>query len=60
MYPDRLWLALGSGEAINEAITGLPWPEKAERNARLRECVDVIRSLFAGETVTHRGQITCV
>lgn len=60
MFPDRLWLALGSGEAINEAITGMPWPEKAERNARLRECVDVTRALFAGETVTHRGRVTVV
>jgi G6PDH family F420-dependent oxidoreductase len=60
MYPGRFWLALGSGEAINEAVTGLPWPEKAERNARLRECFDVMRALFAGETVTHRGRITVV
>jgi G6PDH family F420-dependent oxidoreductase len=60
LYEDRLWLALGSGEAINEAITGGYWPEKAERNARLMECVDVIRRLFAGETVTHRGRITVV
>ncbi|HZH26579.1 MAG TPA: TIGR03885 family FMN-dependent LLM class oxidoreductase [Azospirillaceae bacterium] len=60
MYPDRLWFALGSGEAINEAMTGLPWPEKKERNARLRECADVIRALLAGETVTHRGRVTVV
>lgn len=60
MYPGRLWLALGSGEAISEAITGLTWPDKAERNARLLECVSVMRSLFAGETVTHRGRVTVV
>jgi G6PDH family F420-dependent oxidoreductase len=60
MYPDRLWLALGSGEAINEAITGTCWPDKAERNARLLECVEVIRALLAGETVTHRGRVTVV
>lgn len=60
MFPDRLWLSLGSGEAINEAITGLAWPEKAERNARLRECVDIFRALFAGETVTHRGRVTVI
>ncbi|HTO29201.1 MAG TPA: TIGR03885 family FMN-dependent LLM class oxidoreductase [Devosia sp.] len=60
MFPSRLWLSLGSGEAINEAITGLPWPEKAERNARLRECVDIVRALLAGETVTHRGRVTVV
>ncbi|MBJ3784681.1 TIGR03885 family FMN-dependent LLM class oxidoreductase [Devosia sediminis] len=60
MFPERLWLALGSGQAINEAITGQVWPEKAERNARLRECVDVIRALFRGETVTHRGRVTVI
>lgn len=60
MFPDRLWLALGSGEAINEAITGEPWPEKAERNARLAECAAIFRALFAGETVTHRGRVTVI
>src|SRR3712207_1221955 len=60
MYPGRFWMALGSGEAINEAITGLPWPEKAERNARLEECAAVMRALLAGETVTHRGRVTVV
>lgn len=60
MFPGRLWLALGSGEAINEAITGEAWPEKADRNARLAECAAVIGALFDGETVTHRGRITVV
>lgn len=60
MFPARLWLALGSGEAINEAITGEAWPDKAERNARLRECVEIVRALFAGETVTHRGRVTVI
>ena len=60
MFPGRLWLALGSGEAINESITGQVWPEKSERNAHLAECVDIFRALFAGETVTHRGRVTVV
>jgi coenzyme F420-dependent glucose-6-phosphate dehydrogenase len=60
MFPGRLWLALGSGEALNEAVTGQVWPNKTERNARLRECVDITRALFAGETVTHRGRVTVV
>lgn len=60
MFPGRLWLALGSGEALNESITGAPWPDKDERNARLRECAEVTRALFAGETVTHRGRVTVV
>jgi probable non-F420 flavinoid oxidoreductase len=57
MFPHRLWVALGSGEASNEHITGEPWPDKATRNARLRECVDVMRALFAGETVSHDGLV---
>jgi probable non-F420 flavinoid oxidoreductase len=57
MFPGRLWVALGTGEASNEHITGDPWPPKDERNARLRECVDVMRALFAGEEVTHRGHV---
>ncbi|TDQ54220.1 TIGR03885 family FMN-dependent LLM class oxidoreductase [Actinorugispora endophytica] len=58
MYPDRFWAALGSGEASNEHITGGRWPRKETRNARLRECVDVIRALLAGEEVSHDGLVT--
>ena len=57
MFPGRLWVALGTGENSNEHITGDPWPPKEERNARLRECVDVMRALFAGDEVTHHGRV---
>lgn len=60
MFPGRFWLAVGSGEAINEQITGGRWPRKDERNARLKECVDVIRALWAGETVNHRSLVQVV
>lgn len=60
MFPGCFSVALGSGEAINEGITGEAWPEKPERNARLRECADIIRALLAGETVTHRGRVTVI
>jgi coenzyme F420-dependent glucose-6-phosphate dehydrogenase len=61
MFPGRVpWIALGSGQALNEHVAGLPWPEKMERNARLREGADIIRALLAGETVTHRGRLTTV
>src|SRR4029453_14534446 len=58
MFPGRFWLALGSGEASNEHITGDRWPAKAERRARLGEAVAVIRALLAGETVSHDGLVT--
>jgi probable non-F420 flavinoid oxidoreductase len=57
LFPGRFWLALGSGEASNEHITGDRWPPKAERRARLGEAVQVIRALLAGETVSHDGRI---
>lgn len=57
MFPGRFWTAMGSGEALNEHVTGDPWPAKAVRNERLQECVDVIRRLLAGEEVTHHGLV---
>lgn len=58
MYPGRFWAALGTGEASNEHITGQVWPRKDVRNARLGECVQVMRGLFAGEEVSHDGLVT--
>ena len=57
LFPGRFWAALGSGEAMNEHVTGDPWPPKQRRDARLLECVDVIRALLRGEEVTHRGLV---
>jgi coenzyme F420-dependent glucose-6-phosphate dehydrogenase len=58
MYPDRFWIAVGSGQLLNEHITGEAWPIKDDRNARLRESADIMRLLWAGETVTHAGHVT--
>lgn len=57
MFPGRYWLAAGTGQALNESITGAPWLDKDERRAALREAADVIRALWAGEEVTHRGLV---
>ena len=58
MFPGRFpWVALGSGQALNEHVTGAAWPVKAVRMERLRECVDVMRALWAGEEVTHHGHV---
>ena len=58
MFPDRFWIAVGSGQYLNEHITGAAWPTKAHRNARLRESADIMRRLWAGEVVTHEGHVT--
>ena len=54
---NRLWVALGSGEAINECITAQPWPAKSSRNERLWECFSIIRDLLEGQTVSHHGHV---
>lgn len=57
LYPGRIALGVGSGEALNEiAVAGeFEWPEFPERFARLREAVRLIRALWAGERVTFDG-----
>ena len=57
MFPGRFWVAVGSGENLNEHVTGEPWPVKADRDARLEECVGVMRALWAGGTVSRRGLV---
>ena len=58
MFPQRFWMALGSGEALNEKITGTEWPKKSVRNERLLECFQIIKRLLNGETVSHYGHVT--
>lgn len=58
MFPTRFWLTVGSGQDLNEHITGDKWLAKCDRNTRLKECVNIIRALWAGETVTHHGFVT--
>ena len=58
MFPGRFWAALGSGEAINEHVTGDGWPRKELRDRRLIECADVISRLLDGEEVSHDGLVT--
>lgn len=55
LYPGRIFLGVGSGEALNEqAATGI-WPAWRERWDRLIEAVTVIRRLWTGEQVSHQG-----
>ncbi len=58
MYPGRFSIALGSGEAINESITGDKWQGKKVRNARMQQSAEVINRLLDGENVTFDGLVT--
>jgi G6PDH family F420-dependent oxidoreductase len=55
LFEGRFFLGLGTGEALNEHITGARWPPPAVRREMLEEAVDVLRALFTGDTVEHRG-----
>ena len=57
LYPGRVVLGIGTGEALNEvSVTGIEWPEFKVRFARMREAVRLIRELWAGERVTFEGE----
>lgn len=57
MFPQRFWIALGSGQALNESITGNYWPPKAGRNEKLKASVEIMKALWNGETVTSKGPV---
>jgi coenzyme F420-dependent glucose-6-phosphate dehydrogenase len=62
LYPGRVFLGVGSGEALNEIATGFrgagaqDWPEFKERFARLRESVRLMRALWTEERVSFEGE----
>lgn len=55
MYPDRVVLGVGTGEALNEVTLGLDWPEPPERFQRLKEAIALIELLWSDERVTYDG-----
>ena len=52
----RFTLGLGAGENLNEHIVGVGWPIAGMRHEMLEEAVEIIRALWAGDTVTYRGK----
>jgi coenzyme F420-dependent glucose-6-phosphate dehydrogenase len=56
LSPGRVFLGIGSGEAMNETpATGLPFPGRKERRLRLAEAIELIRLLWAEERVDFKG-----
>lgn len=52
----RFALGVGTGEALNEHVTGERWPSAGERLEMLEEAVQVIRELWTGKLITHHGR----
>jgi TAT-translocated FGD2 family F420-dependent dehydrogenase len=55
LYPGRIFLGVGSGEALNEQAATGQWPKWQERSERLVEATEVIRQLWTGKQISHQG-----
>ena len=55
LFEGRFFFGVGTGEALNEHVLGHRWPPAAVRRDMLEEAVEIIRSLWTGETLDHRG-----
>jgi coenzyme F420-dependent glucose-6-phosphate dehydrogenase len=55
LMPGRFFLGVGTGENLNEHVLGDRWPSYEERAEMLEEAVTVIRRLWEGGLVSHRG-----
>jgi G6PDH family F420-dependent oxidoreductase len=56
MMEGRFFLGVGSGENLNEHILADRWPPTRDRLDMLEEAVEIIRKLWSGELVSHRGR----
>ncbi|TYB52178.1 TIGR03557 family F420-dependent LLM class oxidoreductase [Nonomuraea sp. PA05] len=52
----RFRLGVGTGEALNEHVVESRWPPLSERLEMLEEAIELMRELFTGKLVTHRGR----
>jgi coenzyme F420-dependent glucose-6-phosphate dehydrogenase len=56
MHPGRVYLGLGTGEAMNEVPVGQRWPDFKERIARVEESIKIIRMLWSNDFTSYRGK----
>lgn len=56
LAPGRVFLGVGTGEALNEQASGSGWGKYPERAERMVEAIKIIRKLWTGETISHKGK----
>jgi coenzyme F420-dependent glucose-6-phosphate dehydrogenase len=56
MFPRRVFLTVGRGEALNEVTSGNNWPSNFERFTRLKEAIHLIKKLWKEDWVTFKGE----
>jgi coenzyme F420-dependent glucose-6-phosphate dehydrogenase len=55
LAPGRSFLGIGTGEALNEYSAAAQWPAYKIRQAQTAEAIELIRALWSGEKITHKG-----
>ena len=60
LYPGRIGLGLGTGEAMNEVPLGFDWPSAKERLMRTKEAIEIVKSLLGKSSANrdHDGYVT--
>lgn len=56
MLDDRFTFGVGTGENLNEHVTGERWPEHDVRLDMLEESMELMRNLWTGETTSFHGE----
>lgn len=56
MFPNRVFLTVGTGEVLNEVPSGNNWPSNKERFERLKEAITLIKKLWTEEWVDFNGK----
>lgn len=56
LYPGRVFITVGTGHAMNETPLGFEWPGFREKVQRLREAIEIMHLLWAGDFVNYEGQ----
>jgi coenzyme F420-dependent glucose-6-phosphate dehydrogenase len=60
MFPQRVFLGIGRGEALNEVPTGNSWPTNKEKFGRLKESIKIIKKLWTEDWVNYNGEFYSV
>jgi coenzyme F420-dependent glucose-6-phosphate dehydrogenase len=55
LAPGRVFLGVGTGEALNEYSATAQWPSYKRRQAQMAEAIELIRALWSGKKITHKG-----
>ena len=59
MFPDRVFLGIGRGEALNEVTSGQSWPTNREKYRRIKEAIVLIKKLWNEDDRKYLAYTNC-